>query len=239
MDEGRVGYTVYATKPPFSLGWDVRSIVVDRDEAPERINALHPEIVTYRIITQGACKRSIIDDDFASSSAREAALLCYWFFDEEWQCWYAPNELPPRPETDLTPASLIINTDPPEFGWWRWNLVFTPSVATMQINEEIKIPIHCSAVFDPIEKLLHAIEILSSPTQKNIRIMINEEGNYVNMLVWSLSSSKLHVRICSECYRQGYCHDFLLDKENFLFQLWKSHRHFEFHGGWGDSNEPE
>ncbi len=146
------------------------------------------------------------------------------------------------PEVPLIPASMHIHTEKPEWGWWRWSIVFDeesysdhaviPWEECGRERRRFETTLSCSEVFDPVPDLHWFLRCIIGDKPSN-EWRVDEEGRFQTMWVWNLDAVKVHLRIFSEIRDDDYCWDFVLDRDAFMEELDAAYCSFRAMGGWG------
>ena len=96
-------------------------------------------------------------------------------------------------------ADIRITAEPPNAGWWRWQLELSfQDSETNPVSErrETRHELRCSNVFDPVPDLVRFIEAIFA--ERDAAWLIDEEGRACDMSVWSISPDVVlfHINSC-------------------------------------------
>ena len=239
MTEEWTSFVLFAVRLPGYTGWRPEYIEANLEKAVEAITNKYPDALEFRIITRGGCKKSIFNNKFEEMLGGWQIFQFGWYYDALEERWLAPDEEANRPSTPALSATVNMNAETPEYGWWRLHLKFSPVFDNGSTllpksslpQEEIQCDIRCSDVFDPIDDIITFISKIKNG--KDARVMIDEEGCFVHMAAWCPAQDSLYLRIESLLYEKDYCYDFQLEKAQFVSEFEKMLDEFREHGGWG------
>jgi hypothetical protein len=211
---------LYAVRLPNKYGW--HTVTVDADNAQETVAALYPNALETRFvdINPGVC-----------------LLEMGWDYDGLEQSWLAPGENLESPECHVArqsfppvPAVLTIQSEPPHAGWWDIYMHFS----TKDGGHDTVVNISYSDVFSNPEKDILGVS-KEVAAFKNARTLFDEEGQFVHILALNRTRESIFLRVESilrDDEDNNFCHDFLLDRENFVSEFARVYREFEYDGGW-------
>ncbi len=154
----------------------------------------------------------------------------------------APRIPEDAPQVPLIPASMRIHAEKPEYGWWRWTIVFDeesysdhavrPWGSCGRQRRRFETALHCSEVFDPVPDLHCFLRCIISDAPCS-EWRVDEEGAFLTMRVWKLDAVKVQLRIFSEFRDDDLCWDLVLDRDAFVEELDAACCSFGAMGGWG------
>ncbi|MDR2695842.1 MAG: hypothetical protein LBC79_05635 [Deltaproteobacteria bacterium] len=242
MPEEMIPFVLFAVRLPGYSGWMPEYIEAQFEEAAEAITKKYPDALEFRIITRGSCKKAVFSNKLEEMSGSWRLFDFGWYYDALEARWLAPDEEANRPTTPVLPAAVSMHAEPPEYGWWCLHLKFSPSLGSESSlwqkyrlsQEAIQCDIRCSDVFDPVGNITTFVDKIKSG--KDARVMIDEEGCFVCMLAWcpAQDSLCLRLRVESLLYAEDYCHDFQLERAQFVVEFEKILEKFRDNGGWGE-----
>ncbi|CAK7006631.1 MAG: hypothetical protein DELT_00264 [Desulfovibrio sp.] len=237
MPEEWIPLVLYAVRLP-DLDWQPGYIAATPETAPGAIVREHPRAVEFRIIMYGNCKKSLCGKHLGDMLEKWPFSDLDWYYGALEECVLVQGKEPIRSGTAAIPAIISINAPPPKHGWWDLRLTFSPAPVSGEkvwknahsSQEAIHCKIQCSDAFDPINDLTGFIDKVKKDVAA--QVAIDEEGQYVHMVVWSASHDSIQLRIESLLADEDYCHDFILNKALFVSEWEKALNAFTAAGGW-------
>ncbi len=150
-----------------------------------------------------------------------------------------PEEAPKVP---LIPASMHIHTKKPEWGWWKWTIIFDeetysghaviPWQPCGRERRHFETKLSCSETFDPVPELHWFLRCIIGDNPCN-EWQVDEEGHLLTLQVWNLDAVKVQLRIFSQFRDDDFSWDFILDRDAFMEELDAAYCSFGGFGGWG------
>lgn len=149
------------------------------------------------------------------------------------------------PYIPLMPASLEIETQKIEVGWWHWNIsILEETYDNHEIEtwktvdrprRQYQIHLHCSEAYDPVPDLhCFSRSLLTNGDDDNVKCWeVNEEGRITIFKVWTLSFKLLQLQIEAISNKVDYHYDLVVDRVSFISMLTKTYCDFGKQGGWG------
>lgn len=237
MPEKCIPFVLYAVRLPDS-DWRPEYIAAAPGNAAAIVLSKYPDVIGFRILAHGDCGKSVFNEKLDDMLGTWRQLNVDWYCDVLEEYRLAQDKKGIQPYASGLTATICINAEPQEHGWWHVRLEFTPSPTegsaywhqAYRSLETVQCEIHCSDVFDPIGDIENFLCKITDG--KSAQVMIDEEGQFVHMLAWCPTQETIHLRIESLLYDEDYCHNFFLNKSLFLSEFKKVLDAFKTNGGW-------
>ena len=218
----------YAIKTQENPWWEPHILVdATKDTAEVLIRERHPNLTEYAIVTEGAVRIPLVNED------PSIALVTHgWIPSYTDGCWLKPGETLPRPKDIPIPCESTIEGEEPKHGWWKVHTTFSP----LKKNSEKLLPvikhiIHFSDIYDCTPELCIFIKEIKNGNDRTM--MVDQEGTYAIFEVWHVNSSQIHLRLTMLLLDEEYVHNVLLDTRSFVESLEKAYKEtFVACGGW-------
>lgn len=247
----RVVNIIYAVRMP-DTGWEPDIMVATRYSFEEQARQKHPQALEHRYVGwMSICQGIIVSSNDSRSmygiyekywpckrltyEMYDTFWACHWFYDNDRKNWLSPGEVGEKPDVKPVLATFEMKSCL-HAGWWKWHMFFTPATQGDTTTgkgdfqpKNIKYDIWCSNVFEPITGLQKFLEELK--TGHDVRFTVDEEGTLAYIFVWHLPEGNIQVRLESKGYKENYCHDLILKKENFLAEIDREYERFVAQGG--------
>jgi len=165
------------------LGWKIEEFPFPYDQAVKELERRNVGLHEIKLISEGTVY--VRDDEgkpYVGFSSNSKALSFGWAYDPTSKCWRSPGEMMSEPPgAPSSGEDLEIFTDGPESGWWR---------ITLRTNMQ-EHTIHCSNEYDPLEELIHWLEMVSKG--KSSIVLVDEEGSYTAVTAYARDEGKMRL----------------------------------------------
>ncbi len=243
MNKTELPYVIYLAKFPGKQGWEQRCIVSELDEAELHIKRHHPNVHEFKIIDSGNAPKEYIGSDTRMIFSPLTLWEKHWYPEEALNLWFAPGEVPPRPDVIPILSNLEISPSEPFNFWWKWYLFFTPAdqepVSNLDFNLRDK---SCNILFsdspNQVKDLLAFCEEIKNGKDA-ILIIYEEQDLFKIMVVWQLPEERILLRLDSAGYKDDFTKYFKLNRDNFLDQIERAYQDLQSHAGWDEESDPD
>lgn len=148
------------------------------------------------------------------------------------------------PYVPLMPASLEIETQKIDAGWWVWHIfineeqyenhAIVPWREKERSRRQYKFQLYCSEAFDPVPDLHWFSRALLCGDDDSAKIWeVDEEGRNTTFKVWRISYRLLQLQIEASSAQVEYHYDLVVDRNTFISLLMRTYCDFGKQGGWG------